>query len=96
MITSITYRKAILVSTGQYENQRVEYEATAAVSAEMSVDEARAQLKRTVDSWILDAIVEIKYGKTRHAQVAEEERFNSLRKTVAKTTGLGYLIEGTQ
>ncbi len=88
MITKVTYRREVLISTKQYENTRICYEVTADVELDESREAVRAQLKRQVHKWIADDIYELRFGGTASLESIEVKRRQQLD-AVVKSNGLG-------
>lgn len=93
MIIKVSYRREVLISTKQYENQKVCVELSEDVDTSQTMttrEEAYNRVKRFVHDRLAEEIYAIKFGSDAQAykQVDEEQRRSARMDAVRRANGL--------
>jgi hypothetical protein len=93
MVQRVKYSKAVLVSTRQYENQRVEFGLEDDVREGELLNEAYNRIKASVDRYVFNEVLKIKGAKQTVAEQQTELREKTKRNNIAKEFGFNEFME---
>lgn len=64
-IIEVTYETGVTISTGQFENRKLNFKAAAVVEPLETAEDAKARLTKVIDSWLREAVDEVELGKRK-------------------------------